>query len=239
MNDAIEKIKNTVICGDSIEIMKNLPDDSIDVIVTDPVWPGTNVDFGITRDPAEIWKDAVKEILRLTDRLIVILGCNSDPRFLNIPDQMPFLRYVWLTRIPPSPRGPILYDADIAYVFGHNRLNGSNRVMPGYCVARVQDLVLPIGLHPCPRNPNHMRYLIHHYSRPGDFILDPFCGSGQILKAAKSLKRNFCGIDINRDYVKLSCSVIDTVPFDMFETDKSVYKKTNQINMSIDQTKRI
>ena len=31
---------------------------------------------------------------------------------------------------------------------------------------------------------------------PGDPILDPFCGSGQVLRAARSLKRNYIGIDL-------------------------------------------
>ena len=45
------------------------------------------------------------------------------------------------------------------------------------------------------------------YSMPGEppkTILDPFCGTGTTLVAAKILRHNFIGIDISPDYVKIS-----------------------------------
>lgn len=42
------------------------------------------------------------------------------------------------------------------------------------------------------------------WSKPGDIILDPMCGSGTTLKMAKMNNRNYIGIDINDEYVELS-----------------------------------
>lgn len=42
------------------------------------------------------------------------------------------------------------------------------------------------------------------WSNEGDVILDPMCGSGTTLKMAKINNRNYIGIDINEEYVKLS-----------------------------------
>ncbi|MFN6197716.1 MAG: DNA-methyltransferase [Dolichospermum sp.] len=46
--------------------------------------------------------------------------------------------------------------------------------------------------------------LIKLLTKEGDFILDPFCGSGTSCVAARNLNRNYLGIEINPDYVNLA-----------------------------------
>ncbi len=48
------------------------------------------------------------------------------------------------------------------------------------------------------------RNLILHYSKPGDWVLDQFMGSGTTLIEAKLLNRNAVGIDINPQSVSIS-----------------------------------
>ena len=48
-------------------------------------------------------------------------------------------------------------------------------------------------------------------SRPGDVILDPFIGSGTTAVAAKKLGRNFVGIDLNPEYMKMAMERINGV----------------------------
>ena len=45
-------------------------------------------------------------------------------------------------------------------------------------------------------------------SNEGDVVLDPFCGSGSTLVAAESLRRNWVGIDISAEALKLAQSRI-------------------------------
>lgn len=49
-----------------------------------------------------------------------------------------------------------------------------------------------------------MERIIKIYTYENDIILDPFVGSGTTAVAAKLLNRNFIGIDISPDYVKIS-----------------------------------
>ncbi len=39
---------------------------------------------------------------------------------------------------------------------------------------------------------------------PGDVVLDPFCGSGSTLVAARKLGRHSIGIDVSADYIRIA-----------------------------------
>ncbi|MGH2592363.1 MAG: DNA-methyltransferase [Anaerolineae bacterium] len=63
--------------------------------------------------------------------------------------------------------------------------------------------------HPCPFPEEIPHRLISLYSYPGDLILDPFAGSGQTLKVAHWLDRQFVGYEIIPKYVRLAARRID------------------------------
>ena len=44
-------------------------------------------------------------------------------------------------------------------------------------------------------------YFIKGASNPGDLVLDPFAGAFTTCIAAKRLGRNYCGVDIFKEYV--------------------------------------
>jgi site-specific DNA-methyltransferase (adenine-specific) len=54
-----------------------------------------------------------------------------------------------------------------------------------------------------------LEQIIKIASNEGDLILDPFCGSGTTLVAAKKLNRSFMGIDISSDAINLSQHRLD------------------------------
>lgn len=60
--------------------------------------------------------------------------------------------------------------------------------------------------HPAKFPPELPRRLIKLYSYVGDTVLDPFCGSGTTLKAAKDLHRKAIGVDISAKYAALSAN---------------------------------
>ena len=61
-----------------------------------------------------------------------------------------------------------------------------------------------VNVHPTVKAVKLMCYLIALGSRPNDVILDPFCGSGTTLIAAKMLQRASVGIEVNEDYIKIA-----------------------------------
>lgn len=50
---------------------------------------------------------------------------------------------------------------------------------------------------------------VYASSNEGDVVLDPFCGSGTSLVAAKLLNRRFVGIEIDSEYCRISTGRVD------------------------------
>lgn len=61
------------------------------------------------------------------------------------------------------------------------------------------------GLHPAQKPVSLMKYLIELTTIEGQVVLDPFCGCGSTLQAAKELNRSYIGIEINPEYYQTVC----------------------------------
>jgi len=60
------------------------------------------------------------------------------------------------------------------------------------------------GLHPTQKPLRLMQALVELTTRPDQVVLDPFCGSGTTLIAAKSLERRFIGVEISAEYCEVA-----------------------------------
>ena len=49
-----------------------------------------------------------------------------------------------------------------------------------------------------------MEYLVKLISKEGHTVLDPFAGSGSTLIACKKLKRNYIGMELDPEYIKIA-----------------------------------
>ena len=58
--------------------------------------------------------------------------------------------------------------------------------------------------HPAPFPLALARDHIATWSNPGDLVLDPFSGSGTTAKAAKTLGRQFIGLEVNPEYCAIA-----------------------------------
>jgi len=47
-------------------------------------------------------------------------------------------------------------------------------------------------------------YFVEMFSSPGNIVLDPFMGAGEVLKIAKRLNRKSIGIGIDADSVEIA-----------------------------------
>lgn len=190
--------------GDARDILPRI--DCPRVAITDPVWP--NSVFPGVADPARLFAEAAQQLS--SERLVVQLGCSSDPRFLaGVPSRLPFVRVCWLRYARPSYRGRILVGSDVAYVFGTIPPSRPGcRVLSGETVARnnksktqhtgrgtgqSEDVDYTALPHPCPRRYEHVAWLVGIYGEGG--VIDPFMGTGTTLLACKLAGLPCIGID--------------------------------------------
>lgn len=70
-----------------------------------------------------------------------------------------------------------------------------------------------------------LNQILNIVTEEGDLVVDPFCGSGTTCVSAKSLKRQFIGIDISKDAVELANSRLE----EMVITESNLLNKgTNE-----------
>lgn len=60
------------------------------------------------------------------------------------------------------------------------------------------------GLHPTQKPIRLMKALIELATQEGQIVLDPFCGSGTTLIAAKNTGRNYIGFELNSEYFEIA-----------------------------------
>jgi DNA modification methylase len=94
---------------------------------------------------------------------------------------------------------------------GNGPLNGGQGVGRTSGVARISDVIVaPIGdnepglEHPAVFPLGLAEQLVRTFSQEGDLVLDPFCGSGQTLLAAKQCGRRYLGMEREERYVKVA-----------------------------------
>jgi site-specific DNA-methyltransferase (adenine-specific) len=59
-------------------------------------------------------------------------------------------------------------------------------------------------LHPCPKTIEEMAFVIESLTKPGQIVLDCFCGLGSTLVAAQQLGRFWVGCDRSRHYCQIA-----------------------------------
>jgi site-specific DNA-methyltransferase (adenine-specific) len=68
--------------------------------------------------------------------------------------------------------------------------------------------------HPTQKPEKLIAKLILASSKPGDFVFDPFFGSGTTCVVAKKLKRNFSGVEQETEYCQMAVKRLDRVESD-------------------------
>lgn len=194
----IEEMINKVIQGDCLDFMKQIPNKSIDLVLTDPPYglgdklisgggKMKNTSMKVLYLESE-WEDIVPneeyftEIFRISKNQIICGG-----NYFNLPPTRGFV--VW-DKLQPMPT----FSA-CEYIW--TSFSCPAKIFKGTSTDLNRQ-------HPTQKSIHLMKFLIDKFSKPDDIILDPFLGSGTTAVACQNLKRNFIGIEMSPKYVEIA-----------------------------------
>lgn len=218
--------QNKIYCGDAIELIRQLEDNSVDLVVTSPPYynsqhkyqRGTGFhytcDIGeplyVIYDVMELIKSKLKEDGIVCLNLGFSYGETGVMRPFDIVNRIRnklgyFVNDVIIWHKPnPIPMQNRLTNA-FEYIF----------VLSKHPIGKYQTKEythnvwkMPIAKSGEGHSATYPEELsdncIKHFSKEGDLVVDPFIGSGTTAKSCVKMKRQYVGFDINPEYVELA-----------------------------------
>jgi len=208
-----------IYCMDCLEGMRQLENESVDAVVTDPPFGiGFQYDEKEEHDNPEDYWEWLKPIYHKMQRVLKNGG------FLAIWQPQKHFKHFWgwfgedihiyaaCKNFVQIRKTPINYGYDPIVM---RYKNGDKPLIPesqkrsiDWFVANTATFVTEtqslIRKHPCPRPIDQCLEIIDNFVIEGGIVLDPFSGSGTIPLAAKQTNRHFLGFEISQEYVDIA-----------------------------------
>lgn len=217
-------MKLVLIQGDCLKVLPTLPDNSVDLVLTDPPynigkakWDNVDLDF---------YRKWLKECTRIVKHTILTFCshifikdirkiCEDE---LGLTYRM-LLIWDWRQALPFRPKknyttgydSILFFTKSDDYTFNKPTIYSEQWNILKFPRAQIntkEGRFLKDGkvlrCHPTQKPEKLIEHLIKIHSNPNDTILDPFLGSGTTMKVARDLKRSCIGIEINPEYVEIA-----------------------------------
>lgn len=208
-----------IIHGDAYQLIKSIPDKSIDLIITDPPYlydkkgSGKNTQYN---DMMEGVKDELyQEFFRVLKKVNIYQFCNLN-QFQQILQN--YEKYKKQLLIWHKPNGMCIsmfeYYRTIEYIWYIREkgvtFNKEVKRSLYYCQALNQSSELH-HLHPTVKPLNLIKKFIEVSSKVGDLVFDPFVGSGTTAVACQQLGRRFIGFEKRKKYIEVCQKRLDGI----------------------------
>ena len=222
--------------GDSLTRMKELPDKSIDLIVTDPPYEISVSNTGGTINNIKKLKQTLTpvqgidkgyaietfgaEFLRVIKEPNLYIWCSKAQvvkhlDFYVTQHKCKFEILIWgKTNALPTYSNKYLSDKEYCLYF----FKGKGKTFPQSYEDAKTVYIAPINHadkkkygHPTIKPLPLTESIIRNSSREGQLVLDPFMGSGTTGVACKLNNRSFIGIELNKEYFEIAKSRIKEI----------------------------
>ena len=227
--------------GDCLELMKDIPDGSVDMILAD-------LPYGTTRNKWDeilpfnaLWKEYERII---KDNGAIVLHSQQPFTSKLIMSNSKIYKYSWIwsksqvSGFLNAKRQPLREHEDICVFYkkqctynpqmikgkmqlkntggdssNYNKFEAQPHYSDEYYPKTILDFPLRRfkGGHPTQKPVELAEYLIKTYTNEGDTVLDNVMGSGTTGVACKNLNRNFIGMELDEEYFKIATERINEV----------------------------
>lgn len=207
---------NTIYNEDCLETMKRMPDNFVDLVLTDPPY---GMDYQSSRRTdkfAKIENDVtlewVEPFMREAYRVLkndthIYLFCNdfAISEFRKIMESVGFRAkraLVWVKNNHTSGdlEGDFANKTEFC-LFAHK----GRRELAGKRDTNVLQFDrVSVMEHPTQKPKDLIAYLLQKSSNENDIVYDPFMGSGTTARACKDLGRNYIGSEISKEYCDIA-----------------------------------
>lgn len=201
--------------GDCLNVMGDIPDNSIDMVLTDPPY-GMNYQSGRRKTKAKLitgdqdisfLDDLSRELYRVAkENTAHYIFCS----YHNIDKfKQSFEKYFKIKNILTWVKNNTSM-GDLSADFAPKTefilfLQKGRRNINGKRDSNVLEFKKTNNkLHPTQKPVDMIEFMISKFSDKGDVILDPFMGSGSTAVACINTNRSFIGIEIDNDYFNIA-----------------------------------
>lgn len=220
--------------GDCLELLKEIPDSSVDMVMTDMPYGTTACKWDTVVDLDVLWV----EVKRITKPNAAIVMTAQQPfTSVLVTSNVGMYRHQWVWNknnsagFATAKIRPFAICEDVL-VFGKNKVDyypqmrkGKLRKKGGYSssdnygikpTVKMCDEYYPKNLieisnasqvgkqHPTQKPVALMEYLIKTYTNEHDVVIDMFMGSGSTGVACVNTNRKFIGIELDKDYFAIA-----------------------------------
>lgn len=211
---------NRIVKSDCIKFMRNMPNNCIDLIITDPPY-GDNIAYGFTNKTIKNNQNPLVNCLALAECYRILKKNSTLYNFTNWK-HYPFLSE-FITRYTKFKIRHVIvwrkHNFGMGYAFRHQfeLILVLEKGNPKYKLTNFSDVQNADHInhngktHPHQKPLDLLIKMIEHSSEEGDLIFDPFCGSGSTCVASQMKKRKWLGVELENKYVNLARKRVEEI----------------------------
>lgn len=226
--DFLEGESVKLLQGDCLEVMRSIPDGSVDLVLTDPPYNiardnnfqsmgRAGIDFGEWDKGADLFS-YINEVYRVLDRNGSFIVFNDWKNLGDISRYAENLGFVTKDMLRLEKTNPMPRNRDRRYITDYECAIWFTMPKAKWVFNRQHDKYqrpkfvhsIDKGLHPTQKSLGLMTDLVNIHSDKGSVILDPFMGSGSTGVAAKNLSMRFIGIELDPTYFAIAKNRIES-----------------------------